>query len=282
MKTLLAMIVVSGPLFPLLVYFILAITATFFASRKGRQRGKKHWGRNTALIFALIMFWDLPIVWGTHSYQCANNAGFTLNKTLEQWKTENPGVAETLVAREYPINIESLPPPKYRYKTELVYATRENGAYYQYYRYPSGIELRAKYTGKPFFATKEFPGDKLDTVSLFLPNVETKYTAYLNQRFGWIIKSTEWPTVQIEEKVEAIIDLETGEVLARYTDFSRGPKYGVIGGSGWQPWNIQQLKFWLGVRSCPKGKYPDPKWTVDGDSFGGWESKFKNINGEKG
>jgi len=50
----------------------------------------------------LVMFgwvvWDLIPVYAVHAYQCNANAGFTVYKSLNKWKQENPGVAETLVA----------------------------------------------------------------------------------------------------------------------------------------------------------------------------------------
>jgi hypothetical protein len=48
----------------------------------------------------LIPFWDwIPTV-AMHQYYCATEAGFWVYKTPEQWKKENPGVMETLVAQE--------------------------------------------------------------------------------------------------------------------------------------------------------------------------------------
>ncbi len=279
MKTLLGIIVLTGPLFFLLAYLVLAIIATVIASRKGKQRGKKHWGRNTALIFTAIMFWDLPIVWGTHSYQCANNAGFILNKTLEQWKAENPGVAETLIAySSSTLDPKSLPPIKYRYKTEQIPNKRGlDAGRWEHYRYPSGIEVRTEYWREKGRVREDLRG-KLKSTTLIAPGASKFGTHYLNQRFAWVTKYHPVLFSWVEEKVEEIVDLETGEALASYIDYSSNPSRNA---KDWEPWNIQQLKAWLRVRSCPKGKYPDPKWTVDGDSFGGWESKFENINGER-
>lgn len=48
----------------------------------------------------LIPFWDwLPTV-ATHQYYCATEAGFWVYKTPEQWRKENPGVMEGLVANK--------------------------------------------------------------------------------------------------------------------------------------------------------------------------------------
>ena len=52
------------------------------------------------LVMYLLVFWDhIPTV-VTHKYYCDKYAGLTVYKTVEQWKAENPGVAETLVANE--------------------------------------------------------------------------------------------------------------------------------------------------------------------------------------
>ena len=46
----------------------------------------------------LLVFWDhIPTVL-LHNYYCKKEAGFWVNKTLDQWKAENPGVMETLIA----------------------------------------------------------------------------------------------------------------------------------------------------------------------------------------
>jgi hypothetical protein len=48
----------------------------------------------------LPVFWDwIPTV-AMHQYYCATEAGFWVYKTPEQWKKENPGVMERLVANK--------------------------------------------------------------------------------------------------------------------------------------------------------------------------------------
>ena len=91
----LGFVVLSGPLFFLLLFFVVSVIIVVLASRAGRRRGK-HWGRWAALALLLFAFWDLPPTLGTFWYQCANHAGFTQYQTLNDWKRENPGVAETL------------------------------------------------------------------------------------------------------------------------------------------------------------------------------------------
>jgi hypothetical protein len=72
--------------------------AIAYAKREGRN--VKRWGWGAALVMYLIPFWDwIPTV-AMHQYYCATEAGFWVYKTPEQWKKENPGVMETLVANK--------------------------------------------------------------------------------------------------------------------------------------------------------------------------------------
>jgi hypothetical protein len=64
------------------------------AKRRGIAGWK--WGIPAGILMYLLVFWDhIPTV-VAHRYYCDKEAGFAINKTLEQWKSENPGVAETL------------------------------------------------------------------------------------------------------------------------------------------------------------------------------------------
>ena len=81
-----------------LLYLLLSIVVVYLAIRYARKSGRstKRWGWGAALVMYLIPFWDwLPTV-ATHQYCCAKDAGFWVYKTLDQWKTENPGVADRL------------------------------------------------------------------------------------------------------------------------------------------------------------------------------------------
>lgn len=84
----------------LLVSFLLVLLAVRFARRNGRSVWR--WGGLTVLAMYLIPFWDwIPTV-AMHRYYCEKEAGFWVYKTLEQWKTENPGVLATLVSNRIP------------------------------------------------------------------------------------------------------------------------------------------------------------------------------------
>ena len=84
------------------LYLLIAIAAVIGAIRYAKKTGKSanRWGWGAALVMYLIPFWDwLPTV-AVHRYYCATEAGFWVYKTLEQWKQENPGVMEGLVANK--------------------------------------------------------------------------------------------------------------------------------------------------------------------------------------
>jgi hypothetical protein len=84
------------------LYLLISIGIVRWAIGYARRNGKsaKHWGWSAALVMYLIPFWDwLPTV-ATHQYYCAKDSGFWVYKTLDQWKAENPGVMETLVANK--------------------------------------------------------------------------------------------------------------------------------------------------------------------------------------
>jgi len=80
-------------------YFFVARTVVRFTTKWASNNNKsvRLW-RITAIIGMLsIVFWDLIPIYGIHTYQCASNSGFSVYKTLDEWKQENPGVVETLV-----------------------------------------------------------------------------------------------------------------------------------------------------------------------------------------
>jgi hypothetical protein len=70
----------------------------YWAKNRG-WRGYKQWLAAVCgfLFVYLPVFWDwIPTV-VAHHYYCEKQAGFWVYKTVEQWKSENPGVMETLV-----------------------------------------------------------------------------------------------------------------------------------------------------------------------------------------
>lgn len=87
------------------LYLLISIGVVKWAMRYARNNGKstKRWGWGAALAMYLLVFWDwIPTV-VMHQYYCSTEAGFWVYKTLDQWKAENPGVMEGLVANKVSI-----------------------------------------------------------------------------------------------------------------------------------------------------------------------------------
>lgn len=83
------------------LYLLISIGVVAWAIWHAKKNGKsvKRWGWGAALVMYLIPFWDwIPTV-AVHQYYCATESGFWVYKTLDQWKAENPGVMEALVAK---------------------------------------------------------------------------------------------------------------------------------------------------------------------------------------
>jgi hypothetical protein len=84
------------------LYLLISIGVVKGALVYARKSGKSaiRWGFGAALVMYLIPFWDwIPTV-AMHRYYCETEAGFWVYKTPEQWKQENPGVMEALVANK--------------------------------------------------------------------------------------------------------------------------------------------------------------------------------------
>lgn len=80
------------------LYLILTLGVIRFAGSWASRRGRRKWPWCTAAGFFmyLLIAWDQIPTFLVTEYYCATQAGLTVYKTPEQWKLENPGVAETL------------------------------------------------------------------------------------------------------------------------------------------------------------------------------------------
>jgi hypothetical protein len=84
------------------IYLVILIAVTWLsyraASKSGLPLGKRCLAAGGGfLLIYLPVFWDhIPTIMA-HKYYCEKEAGFWVYKTVEQWKAENPGVAETLI-----------------------------------------------------------------------------------------------------------------------------------------------------------------------------------------
>ena len=71
------------------------------ARRRGTAGWK--WGAPVFLLMLGLIFWDWLPMELSYRHLCDTEAGFTEYKSLDQWKRENPGVAETLAPIEKPV-----------------------------------------------------------------------------------------------------------------------------------------------------------------------------------
>lgn len=82
----------------------------------------------------------------------------------------------------------------------------------------------------------------------------------LSQRFALEITTRKHP-FHIREREHTVVDIETGEVLARYADFDTD----VLGVErGTEARGIRDYKFWLAAGSCEMGQRMDEKIEFNG------------------
>jgi hypothetical protein len=80
------------------IFFAVSIVVAVQVSKRTQRKRLWRWG--IVLAAYLLIFWNhIPTIL-VHEYYCEKEAGFWVYKTLDQWKAENPGVMETLVANK--------------------------------------------------------------------------------------------------------------------------------------------------------------------------------------
>src|SRR3954462_15548890 len=85
-----------------ILYLVISIMVVRWTIRYAQNNGRnaKRWRSGAVLVMYLIPFWDwIPTV-TTHQLYCAKDAGFWIDRTLDQWKTENPAVMWNLVTNK--------------------------------------------------------------------------------------------------------------------------------------------------------------------------------------
>jgi hypothetical protein len=84
------------------VYLLVSVAAVRWAIGYARKHGKsaKRWGWGAAFVMYSIVFWDFIPTVAVQQFYCAKDSGFWVYKALDQWKAENPGVMEGLVANK--------------------------------------------------------------------------------------------------------------------------------------------------------------------------------------
>ncbi len=79
-----------------LYFFILRAVIRTVNKWVKKNNKNKLWVWVAALIMYNIIFWDLVPVYALHAYKCSKEGGFIGCKTFQEWRQQNPGVAETL------------------------------------------------------------------------------------------------------------------------------------------------------------------------------------------
>ncbi|MEQ1622938.1 MAG: hypothetical protein ABL919_16195, partial [Methylococcales bacterium] len=196
------------------------------------KRNTRLWGGFVVFVFYNIIFWDLIPVYALHTYKCSTEGGLIINKTLDKWKQENSGVADTLN-----------PNPDV---TQRQFLIKEEGLE-KTYQLSDGTLLTAYYDVKRnYMYTK-------------LKRVDGADASWLNQRFiSEHSNNNIWYIVR--KKEDRIIDILTGEIMAKSIDFYTDLSNPLVNSK-----NIRDLKMWMKIDSCEKGQHYEQKIKLFGD-----------------
>jgi hypothetical protein len=237
-------------LYYILLFWIYYVIAKYFWKlaiewAKRTNRNTKVWGGFVVFVFYNNIFWDLIPVCTLHAYECSTEGGLKINKTLDEWKQENPGIAETLN-----------PIPDV---TQSQFLVKEEGRE-KTYQLPDGTQLTAHYDVKwnyMYTALKRQDGTS---------------ASWLNQRFiSEHIENNIWYIVR--KKEDRIFDSLTGKVMAQSINFDTNLSNPIVSGK-----DIRDFKMWMKIDSCVKDIHS--KWVINGDSFYELKDRFKFFNGE--
>ena len=88
----------------LILYLLFSGLLAWLGARLARSRGMAGWkvGAPVFVAMLLLVFWDWLPMEVMFKHYCGKYAGFTQYKTLDEWKAENPGGAETLAPIKNP------------------------------------------------------------------------------------------------------------------------------------------------------------------------------------
>jgi len=201
-----------------IIYLIVSILIIVLSARVAQKRGKSGWkgALIASVVMYLLLFWDQIPTHATHKYLCMTQGGVTLNKTLKEWKQENPGVSDMLN-----------PDPK---ASQEKYLEKIEGSR-RIYKLPDNSELIAHY----------YP-NRIDYMYTDMKRSNGTKLYWLNQRFGWETQTSKH-LFGIRKREEQIVDLTTGEVMARYVDFDtdQNPK---------NPKRFRDFKIWIQSETC--------------------------------
>ncbi|MBT2997455.1 MAG: hypothetical protein B6D72_12975 [gamma proteobacterium symbiont of Ctena orbiculata] len=209
-------------LFFFILYLWISVKLARWAAGWGKEWGYsgRKWGVAVFLLMLGLIFWDWLPMEILYRYQCENHAGFFQDKTLDEWKAENPGVWETL-------SMHALP--------EEYFVKQKHGqerSKRRFYQLPDGTELIAHYN---------LAGEH-DSTRMLRDDGKNRY--WLNQRFYW---ETVWTKhlFHVREVEDRIVDIKNGNAIARYVDFRTNISPLGIGTS-----DLSDYKFWMYKKSC--------------------------------
>jgi len=156
-----------------LLYLLISIAVVRWAIRYARNNGRsaKRWGWGAALVMYLIPFWDwIPTV-AVHQYYCSTEAGFWVYKTVDQWKVENPGVIEKLVANKLPV---------------LISHEGDRNIWTDVEMLNQRIKIVSKHSGPLFLHRWRWEGEWVDSKNNeVLARYVDFYTSYERREAGW-------------------------------------------------------------------------------------------------
>lgn len=92
------------------IYFLIFFLVVFWAYKSAKKAGKKPFARTFTAGFIMynLLFWDLIPTYVMFKYYVHTKSGFWVYKTPEEWKKENPGVAETLTwTKSSPVDVDN-------------------------------------------------------------------------------------------------------------------------------------------------------------------------------
>ena len=90
----LGLMYLAGIMVYLIAVGLVAWLISWIAKKNGGTR--ELWWLITVVFMLGLVLWDWPLMEIKFRHDCSTHAEFTVNKTLDQWKAENPGIAETL------------------------------------------------------------------------------------------------------------------------------------------------------------------------------------------
>lgn len=185
-------------LFVMGVYLAVFILVIIWAARFAKRKGRSPWlgGILGALFMYLIVFWDHIPTEIMYRHYCNKEAGVWIYKTVEQWKRENPGVAETL---------------------------------------------------GPYDESK-FLKDVQTSISAGDPLNDYTTKLQLNKRFIEVRNKKGPMLINVFKRSHKIVDVKTGEVMARWIDFSSG--YGSNPVELGTEYGLKGFKVWLADDEC--------------------------------